>query len=124
MAKTFGVELELTVGDELLDLESPFMVGRASDDAPRLADLTWGDPSHPKVTLVGKGVTFDSGGLDIKLSAGMRLMKKDMGGVATAVALAYLIMATGLPIRLRLSCRWLKMPYQAMHFVQVMCCHP
>ena len=104
MAETFGAELELTVGDELLDLGAGAIhaVGRASDDAPRLADLTWGDPSHPKVTLVGKGVTFDSGGLEIKLSAGMRLMKKDMGGAATAVALAYLIMATGLPIRLRL----------------------
>ena len=104
MAETFGAELDLTIGDELLDLGAGAIhaVGRASEDPPRLADLTWGDPSHPKVTLVGKGVTFDSGGLDIKPAAGMRLMKKDMGGAATAIGLAYLIMATRLPVRLRM----------------------
>ena len=60
-------------------------VGRASARAPRLIDITWGDPAHPKVTLVGKGVCFDTGGLDIKPSAGMLLMKKDMGGAAAAL---------------------------------------
>ena len=104
MAETFEADLKMYVGDELLDLGAGAIhaVGRASDDPPRLADLTWGNPDHPKVTLVGKGVTFDSGGLDIKPASGMRLMKKDMGGAATAIALAYLIMATDLPIRLRL----------------------
>lgn len=104
MAESFGAELKVYVGDELLDLGAGAIhaVGRAADDPPRLADLTWGNPDHPKVTLVGKGVTFDSGGLDIKPASGMRLMKKDMGGAATAIALAYLIMATDLPIRLRL----------------------
>lgn len=104
MAEQFGAEHHVTVGDELLDLGAGAIhaVGRAAEDPPRLADLTWGNPDHPKVTLVGKGVTFDSGGLDIKPAAGMRLMKKDMGGAATAIGLAYLIMATGLPVRLRL----------------------
>lgn len=74
----------------------------AADRAPRLVDLVWGDPDHPKVTLVGKGVTFDTGGLDIKPSSGMLLMKKDMGGAANALALAGLIMEAGLPVRLRL----------------------
>lgn len=104
MAETFDAEVSVTVGDELLDLGAGAIhaVGRAAEDDPRLIDLTWGNPDHPKVTLVGKGVTFDSGGLDIKPAAGMRLMKKDMGGAATAIALAYLIMATSLKIRLRL----------------------
>jgi leucyl aminopeptidase len=77
-------------------------VGRASAIAPRLIDLTWGDPAAPKVTLVGKGVTFDTGGLDIKPSASMLLMKKDMGGAATALAAARMIMGERLPVRLRL----------------------
>lgn len=104
MAETFGASLKVYVGDELLDLGAGAIhaVGRAAEDPPRLADLTWGDPNHPRVTLVGKGVTFDSGGLDIKPAAGMRLMKKDMGGAATAIALAHLIMATKLPVQLRL----------------------
>lgn len=76
-------------------------VGRASSHPPRLLDLRWGDPTHPKVTLVGKGVCFDSGGLDLKPSNAMRLMKKDMGGAATALGLARLIMGSGLPLRLR-----------------------
>ena len=104
MAETFGATLNVIVGDELLDLGAGAIhaVGRAADDPPRLMDLSWGDPAHPKVTLVGKGVTFDSGGLDIKPAAGMRQMKKDMGGAATAIGLAYLVMATELPVRLRL----------------------
>ncbi|MEM8491951.1 MAG: leucyl aminopeptidase family protein [Pseudomonadota bacterium] len=104
MAEQFGADVAVTTGEELLDIECGAIhaVGRAAADAPRLIDLTWGDESHPKVTLVGKGVTFDNGGLDIKPAAGMRLMKKDMGGAATAIALAYLVMAQGLPVRLRL----------------------
>jgi leucyl aminopeptidase len=65
-------------------------------------DLTWGNPDHPKITIVGKGVTFDSGGLNMKPSGGMRWMKKDMGGAAIAMGLGYLVMSQGLPIRLRL----------------------
>ena len=76
-------------------------VGRASPRAPRLIDLTWGEPAHPKVTLVGKGVCFDTGGLDIKPDAGMLIMKKDMGGAATALALAHMVMAAKLKVRLR-----------------------
>ena len=77
-------------------------VGRAASVGPRLIDLTWGDPAHPTVTLVGKGVTFDSGGLDIKPASGMRLMKKDMGGAAVALGVARLVMGAKLPVRLRL----------------------
>ncbi|MEM6484841.1 MAG: leucyl aminopeptidase family protein [Pseudomonadota bacterium] len=104
LAETFDAAVAVTTGDELLDIECGAIhaVGRAAADAPRLIDLTWGDESHPKVTLVGKGVTFDNGGLDIKPAAGMRLMKKDMGGAATAIGLAYLVMAQELPVRLRL----------------------
>ncbi|EAR10176.1 leucyl aminopeptidase family protein [Reinekea blandensis] len=91
------------VGDDLLAQNFPtiHLVGRASVHAPRLLDLTWGDPSHPKLTLVGKGVCFDSGGLDLKPASGMRLMKKDMGGAAHVLGLASLIMANKLPVRLR-----------------------
>jgi leucyl aminopeptidase len=104
LAEQFSARLTVTVGDELLDLECGAIhaVGRAAADAPRLMDLTWGDEQHPKVTIVGKGVTFDSGGLNIKPGASMRQMKKDMGGAAIAMGLSYLIMAQGLPIRLRL----------------------
>jgi leucyl aminopeptidase len=77
-------------------------VGRASSREPCLASLVWGDKKHPKVTLVGKGVCFDSGGLDIKPSQAMALMKKDMGGAATAMALGAMIMAAKLPVRLRI----------------------
>ena len=76
-------------------------VGRAAANGPRLIDFSWGDPAHPKVTLVGKGVCFDSGGLDIKPPSGMLLMKKDMGGAACALALARLVMDSRLPVRLR-----------------------
>lgn len=91
------------VGDELLAKNFPtiHMVGRASVHAPRLLDMTWGDPSHPRLTLVGKGVCFDSGGLDLKPAAGMRLMKKDMGGAAHVLGLASMIMSHKLPVRLR-----------------------
>ena len=76
-------------------------VGRASAHAPRLIDLRWGDENAPKVTLIGKGVYFDTGGLDLKPAQFMRLMKKDMGGAANAIGLAHLIMSHNLPVRLR-----------------------
>ncbi len=91
------------VGDELLAQNFPLIhaVGRAAAGAPRLIDMSWGDAAHPRVTLVGKGVCFDTGGLDIKPDTGMLNMKKDMGGAATALALAHMIMARGLKLRLR-----------------------
>ena len=103
LAETFGAELNCIVGDELLEQNYPAIhtVGRASIHAPQLLDLRWGDAQHPKLTLVGKGVCFDSGGLNIKSADGMRHMKKDMGGAANAIGLAELIMARGLPVRLR-----------------------
>lgn len=102
-AAAFDAKLTITVGDELeQNFPAIHAVGKGSHRAPRLFDLTWGDPSHPKLTLAGKGVVFDSGGLDIKGAAGMLLMKKDMGGAAVTFALARLIMATKLPVRLRL----------------------
>ena len=76
-------------------------MGRASDRAPRLIDIRWGKASDPKVTIVGKGVCFDSGGLDLKPPTGMKMMKKDMGGAANALGLARMIMMAGLPVRLR-----------------------
>lgn len=104
LAKTFGAKATAFVGEQLLKQNFPLIhaVGRASADAPRLIDITWGNPRHPKVTLVGKGVCFDTGGLDIKPSSGMLLMKKDMGGAATAITAARMIMAAGLNVRLRL----------------------
>lgn len=93
------------VGDALLADGFPLIhaVGAAAtaDRAPRLIDLSWGDEAHPKITIVGKGVCFDTGGLDIKPSSGMLLMKKDMGGAANALGLAHMIMDAGLPVRLR-----------------------
>jgi len=99
-----GADLRVVTGEALLDEGYPAIhaVGRASAHRPRLIDLTWGDPSAPRLTLVGKGVCFDSGGLDIKPASGMRLMKKDMGGAAHAIGLADLTMSTALPVRLRL----------------------
>ncbi|NGP17261.1 leucyl aminopeptidase family protein [Devosia aurantiaca] len=102
-ARRNGMTVHVTVGDDLLSANFPMIhaVGRASAQAPRLIDLTWGDPSHPKVTLVGKGVTFDTGGLDIKPAAGMLMMKKDMGGAANILGLAHTIVSANLPVRLR-----------------------
>jgi leucyl aminopeptidase len=99
-----GARVSTVVGDDLLKqgYRAIHAVGRAAADAPRLVDLVWGDPAHPKVTLVGKGVCFDSGGLDLKTAAGMLMMKKDMGGAATALGLAEAAMAARLKIRLRL----------------------
>jgi len=99
-----GAELRLIEGEELLQHNYPSIhaVGRASHRAPRLADLVHGDPDAPKVTIVGKGVCFDSGGLDLKPAGGMKMMKKDMGGAASAIALASMILRLKLPVRLRL----------------------
>ncbi len=103
LAKQFGASFTQCVGEELLEKNyaSIYTVGRASDDAPRLLDLRWGNPNYPKVTLVGKGVCFDSGGLDLKSSAHMLLMKKDMAGAAHVLGLARMIMVGQLPIHLR-----------------------
>jgi len=91
------------IGDELIEQNFPLIhaVGRASASAPRLIDMSWGDANRPRVTLVGKGVCFDTGGLDIKPESAMLNMKKDMGGAATALALAHMVMARGLKVRLR-----------------------
>lgn len=99
-----GAAVVSIVGDELLARNFPMIhaVGRASPRAPRLVDLVWGDPSHPRLTLVGKGVAFDTGGLNLKPDASMLLMKKDMGGAAAAIAAARMIMLAKLPVRLRL----------------------
>jgi len=106
LAETYGATSETIVGDDLLKNNFPAIhsVGRAAATGrePRLIDLNWGPEDAPKLTLVGKGVCFDSGGLDIKPSAGMRTMKKDMGGAAHALALAQLIMASKLKVNLRL----------------------
>ncbi len=99
-----GGTVKETIGDDLLAANFPLVhaVGMGSERPPRLLDATWGDPANPKVTLVGKGVVFDTGGLDIKPDSAMLLMKKDMGGAANALALAGMIMEAGLPVRLRL----------------------
>lgn len=103
LASAHGAKVSLIEGDELLDENFPAVhaVGRAGAAAPRLIDMSWGEKGHPKLTLVGKGVCFDTGGLDIKTAAGMRLMKKDMGGAALCLGLAQAIMTLGLPLRLR-----------------------
>ena len=105
LAGAHDAKLTVTRGDALTQ-GYPMIaaVGRAADRAyaPRLIELEWGNPAHPRVAIVGKGVSFDSGGLDIKPSSGMRLMKKDMGGAAHAIALARLIMGARLPVRLHL----------------------
>ena len=103
LSREYAAEFRCLEGDELLAHNFPLIhaVGRASQRAPRLIDLRWGDPRQPTVTLVGKGVCFDSGGLDIKASSGMALMKKDMGGAAVALCLARSLMARRAPIRLR-----------------------
>ncbi len=105
IAKPHKAEVTVTAG-EPLEAGYPLIhaVGKAAarEHAPRLIELEWGDPRHPRVAIVGKGITFDTGGLDIKPSTGMRLMKKDMGGAAHALALAELIMAAHLPVRLHM----------------------
>ncbi len=103
-AELFGGEFDEWVGDELLAQNFPTIhaVGRAAARAPRLLEVNWGNPKHPRLAIVGKGVCFDTGGLDIKPAEGMRLMKKDMGGAAHAIALARLVMQRELPVRLQL----------------------
>lgn len=103
VAASHGATYRCLVGEQLLAAGYPLIhaVGRASAREPRLIDFSWGDPSHPRVTLVGKGVCFDTGGLDLKPSSGMALMKKDMGGAAIALALARLLMQRRAPLRLR-----------------------
>jgi len=103
LAAEYQASVAVVEGDGLLTEGFPSIhaVGRASSRAPRLIDLRWGEPDRPRVTLVGKGVCFDTGGLDIKPAAGMRLMKKDMGGAAHVLGLARMIMGADLPVSLR-----------------------
>lgn len=102
-AKRHGAAVNCVVGDALRSENFPMIhaVGRASDRPPRLIDLTWGNEKAPRVTLVGKGICFDTGGLDIKPASAMLIMKKDMGGAAAALALAHMVMSSGLDVRLR-----------------------
>jgi len=102
LADQFGASITVTTGDDLLAQNFPLIhtVGRAADRAPRLIDMAWGD-AGPTLTLVGKGVCFDTGGLNLKPAGSMGLMKKDMGGSAAVLGLAHMIMALGLPLRLR-----------------------
>jgi leucyl aminopeptidase len=103
LARKHGAKFSLVVGDQLLKQNYPLIhaVGKGSDRAPRLAGFTWGRASAPKVTLVGKGVVFDTGGYDLKPAAGMAAMKKDMGGAATVLAIANMVMGAKLDLRLR-----------------------
>lgn len=103
LAEEFGARATVVSGQDLLAQNYPMVhaVGRAAAKAPCLIDIRWGEPGHPLVTLVGKGVCFDTGGLDIKGSANMLMMKKDMGGGAHALALARMVMDARLPVRLR-----------------------
>ncbi len=104
IAQAHGASIAAIAGDDLLVQNYPAIhaVGRASHRAPRIIELGWGDASHPHVVICGKGVCFDTGGLDLKAAAGMRNMKKDMGGAAHALALAELVMARKLPLRITL----------------------
>jgi leucyl aminopeptidase len=103
VAEQAGAECRVIVGDALIAENYPTIhaVGRASTRAPRLVDFRWGDPAAPRVTLVGKGVCFDTGGLDLKTASGMRMMKKDMAGAAIMLGLGQAIMEARLPVRLR-----------------------
>jgi leucyl aminopeptidase len=103
LATRHGATVRTVAGEDLIAENFPLIhaVGRAADRAPRLIDIGWGDSAHPKVTLIGKGVCFDTGGLDIKPEASMLNMKKDMGGAACLLALAHMLMARGAKLRLR-----------------------
>ena len=103
LAARFGAQVKVVRGEDLLAQNFPLVhaVGKAAAEAPRLVDIVWCDASAPKVTLVGKGVCFDTGGLDIKPASGMELMKKDMAGAATALTIARMVMEAGLKLRLR-----------------------
>jgi len=102
LAKTHDAEFKATIGKDLLKDNYPMIhaVGRAAHQKPRLLEIIWGDESNPSLALVGKGITFDTGGLNIKSATGMRIMKKDMGGAAHALSLAEMIMANKLPVHL------------------------
>jgi len=102
LSKSHDAKFKAIVGSDLLDENYPMIhaVGRAACQKPRLLEIIWGDESNPSLSLVGKGITFDTGGLNIKSAAGARIMKKDMGGAAHALALAEMIMATKLPVHL------------------------
>ena len=102
LAQEHGADYSAVVGEELLEQNYPMIhaVGRAAHEAPRLVELEWGDPDHPRLAVIGKGITFDTGGVNMKGASGARLMKKDMGGAAHALALSHMIMAAKLPIRL------------------------
>ena len=103
LAERFGAKLTVTRGDDLLaQFPLVFAVGKAASEEPRVLELEWGSDSKPELALVGKGVTFDTGGLDLKSAEGMRNMKKDMGGSAHVLALARLVMESNLPVKLRL----------------------
>ena len=103
VAERHGATVESVVGENLLEARFPMIhaVGRASPRAPRLVDIRWGREDAPKLTIIGKGIIFDTGGLNIKPVAGMALMKKDMGGAASALAIAHMIMSSGADVRLR-----------------------
>ena len=103
LAQRYGADVSCIVGDDLVTQNFPLIhaVGMASPRAPRLIDFSWGHAAHPRVTLVGKGVVFDTGGLDLKPSSAMLIMKKDMGGAANVLALAMMVMDAKLPVRLR-----------------------
>ena len=104
-AERIGAEVRVTAGDDLrtgYPLIAAVGAAATRERAPRLIELEWGNPQHPRVAIIGKGVCFDSGGLDIKPASGMRLMKKDMGGAAHALALATLVAGERLPVRLHL----------------------
>jgi len=104
VAKQHKATCHVISGDDLIEQNYPAVhtVGKSSHRLPHVIDLKWGNPKHPQLTLVGKGVTFDTGGLDLKPSGAMKFMKKDMGGAAHALALAQMIMDANLPISLRL----------------------
>lgn len=101
LADAHDAEVRVTVGETLIEKNYPMIhaVGRAAHEAPRLVEFEWGDPSHQRLAIIGKGITFDTGGVNMKSASGARLMKKDMGGAAHALSLASMIMAAKLPIR-------------------------
>ena len=103
LAQRYGADFSCITGDDLVAQNFPLIhaVGMASPRAPRLIDFSWGHAAHPRVTLVGKGVVFDTGGLDLKPSSAMHIMKKDMGGAANVLALAMMVMDAKLPVQLR-----------------------
>ena len=104
LGRRFGATVTSIAGEDLLTQNFPLIhaVGRASVHQPRLVELVWGEEDAPRIAIIGKGIVFDTGGLDIKAAQYMRLMKKDMGGAANAMALAHMIMAAGLKVRLHL----------------------